>query len=81
MVIMGQYLRTINFLHWLDNAQDAVGDDVLVQVRPLSLSGEEAEAISEDRGLHPRRSHSHSHVLQHSSSHSLHFDLLAQLRS
>ena len=71
-------LSTINFLHFLDNAQDAVSDDVFVQVRPLGLAGEEAEAVGEDRGLHPGCSHSHSHALQHGSSHSLHFDLPTQ---
>jgi hypothetical protein len=76
------YLGSINFLHFLDNAQDAVGDDMLVQACPLCLAGEEhearPEATGEDRGLHPRSSYFHPHVLQHGSLHSLHFDLHAQ---
>jgi hypothetical protein len=51
---------------------------VLVQARLLRLAGEEPEAAGKDRGLHPRCSYFHPHVLQHGSSHSLHFDLLAQ---
>lgn len=33
------HLGAVNFVHFLDNAQDAVGDDVLVQVCSMSLGG------------------------------------------